>query len=379
MRTRRIITICIALALVVALLWGIVAGLVKLVRHVKAKSATKQAYAATMEARLDKMSLEDKVGQMILAYQPKDALKMQKKYQFGGYVFFSDYFQNSTPESVVADMKAYQEASKVGMLLAVDEEGGTVNRISKFRQYRDEPFASPQEVYYGGQWDGIVADTKEKAAFLKILGLNTNLAPVADVPYKKSNYIYHRAFSTDAEETAEYVGKVTTEYQEAKVLSCLKHFPGYGDGGNTHRTVIEDTRDKQILETRDVLPFQAGIQQGTPMVMVNHIIVDAYDAKTPASLSKPVHNVLRKQLGFKGVIVTDALEMDGVTKFVNDPAKVAVLAVQAGNDLLCTGYPAEQYKAILKAVRDGTITEERIDESVLRILKMKNTVGLVNR
>ncbi len=372
---RRIISVCIALLLVVSIVWGIIAGITHIVNSVRTKVQTRREYNATMEAKLDKMSLEEKVAQMFLAYQPADSLSVQKKYQFGGYVFFAPYFKDNTPEQVVADMAAYQETSKIPMLLAVDEEGGKVNRISKFPQYRDEPFASAQEVFYGGGWDGIVADTKEKAAFLKILGLNTNLAPVADVTYKEKNYMYHRSFGTNAEEVADYVEHVTTEYNDAKVISCLKHYPGYGDAGNSHLTVIEDPRDRETLDTRDSMPFQAGIAAGAPMVMLHHNIVNAYDAKNPASLSKAVHDVLRKNLGFEGVIVTDGLEMTGVTKFVDDPGKAAILAVKAGNDLLCTGTPVEQYEAVLAAVKDGTISEERINESVLRILNMKKDFG----
>ncbi len=376
-KKRRIISVVVAIVLVIAMLFGIVSGIIHLAGNIKTKVAERKEYAATMEAKLEKMSIEEKVGQMILAYQPADAVKMQKKYQFSGYVFFSNYFKNSTPESVVEDMAAYQDVSDIGMILAVDEEGGTVNRISKYQMYRDEPFASPQEVYYGGGWDGIIADTKEKAAFLKILGLNTNLAPVVDVPYNEKNYMYHRSFSTDPVEVAEYTEYVTNEYNSADVLCVLKHYPGFGDAGNTHRTIVEDTRSKQTLDSRDSVPFQAGIMAGAPMIMVSHTVVDAYDSNNPASLSKAVHNVLRNKLGFEGVIVTDGLEMAGITKFNDDPAEVAILAVQAGNDLLCTGTPVEQYEALLDAVKKGTISEERIDESVLRILEMKNKVGLI--
>lgn len=373
---RRIISVCIALLLVVAIVWGIVSGIAHVVNSVRNKVHARQEYRATMEAKLDKMSLEEKVAQMFLAYQPDaDSIAMQKKYQFGGYVFFAKYFKNNTPEQVVADMAAFQENSKIPMLLAVDEEGGKVNRISKYRQYRDEPFASAQEVFHGGGWDGIVADTQEKAAFLKILGLNTNLAPVADVTYDEKNYMYHRSFGTNAEEVADYVEHVVIEYNDAKVVSCLKHYPGYGNAGNSHLTIIEDPRERQVLDTRDSMPFQAGIAAGAPMIMMSHNIVNAFDAKKPASLSKAVHQVLRKDLGFDGVIVTDGLEMSGITKFIADPGKAAVKAVQAGNDLLCTGTPVEQYEAVLAAVKDGTISEERINESVLRILNMKKAMG----
>ena len=148
---RRIISVIVSLLLVFALLFAIISGITKGVRSIKNKVHARQQYAATMEAKLDKMSLEQKVGQMILAYHPaKDDVAAQKKYQFGGYIFFAKYFQDNTPEGVVADMASFQEVSKIGMLLAVDEEGGTVNRISRFPMYRDEKFASPQEIFHGG-------------------------------------------------------------------------------------------------------------------------------------------------------------------------------------------------------------------------------------
>ena len=201
---------------------------------------------------------------------------------------------------------------------------------------------------------------------------------MVDVPYDKENYIYNRAFSTDPEEVADFAEYVTTEFKNAKIVSCLKHYPGYGNMGDTHRTVIEDTRDQQVLDTRDSMPFQAGIAAGTPMIMVSHTIVDAYDAKNPASLSKAVHNVLRNTLGFDGVIISDDLSMSAVTKFVPDPGKAAVQAIQAGNDII-SGKPVAQYEAILQAVKSGTISEERINESVLRILEMKKAYGLIEQ
>lgn len=374
-RRRRIISVCVALLLVAGILFGIISGIIRGVNAIRSKVEARREYNASLQATLDKMSLEEKVAQMILAYQPdSEPIKTQKQYQFGGYVFFAKYFKNNTPEQVVEDMKELQKVSDVPMLLAVDEEGGSVTRISKYPQYRDEPFASGRDIYNGGGWDGIVADTQEKALFLNILGLNTNLAPVCDVPYSEKNYMYDRSFSTDPEQVSDYVEQVVNEYKSGNILCCLKHFPGYGDGGNTHRTVIEDTRDLQVLESRDAMPFMAGISAGAPMVMIAHNVVDAYDAKNPASLSPAVHNVLRDKLGFQGVIVTDGLEMSGVTKFQSDPAKVAVQAVKAGNDLLCTGTPVEHYEALLEAVNKGTISEERINESVMRILEMKQAL-----
>ena len=159
--------------------------------------------------------------------------------------------------------------------------------------------------------------------------------------------------------------------------SVLKHFPGYGNNTDTHTGISYDDRPLETFETSDFLPFSAGIKAGADMVLVSHNIVSSMDSQYPASLSPKIHDILRKQLGFSGVIITDDLYMDGVRQFADDQ-QVAVLAVQAGNDLLCCTVFEVQIPAVINAVKSGEISEERIDESVLRILNMKQRLGLLS-
>lgn len=329
---------------------------------------------------LDGMTLEEKVAQMFMVYMPsEDAAAIQKKYQFGGYLLFAKNFKNNSYEKKQKQIKNYQKASKIKMLIAVDEEGGSVNRVSLYKQYRKSPFLSPKRLYKKGGYDKIVSDTKEKASLLLDLGINTNLAPVADTPYSSKNYIYGRSFSVSAEKNSKYVKKVVNEMKKNNLVSTLKHFPGYGNNGDTHSKIIRDKRSKKTFTSRDLLPFKAGIEAGCDMIMVSHNIVEAFDKKNPASLSKKVHKYLREELKFDGVIITDGLEMAGVVDFVGgDKGQAAVKSVLAGNDMLCANYYKIQYNAVLKAVKDGRIKESRIDSSVKRILIMKLNRKIIN-
>ncbi len=208
------------------------------------------------------------------------------------------------------------------------------------------------------------------------LGVNVNLAPVADVPLDKSNYIADRCFSLDAEETAEYIRTVVTQMKQDKLGSTLKHFPGYGGSVDTHKSMGYDTRDYSAFTERDFLPFIAGIEAGADAVMVSHNIVKCMDSKNPASLSPAVHNILREDLGFTGVIISDDLGMGAITEFT-DGKNPAVAAVLAGNDMVAYSDYKSAIKAIVSAVKNGTIPQSQIDASVLRILKWKRFLGLI--
>lgn len=328
---------------------------------------------------LEGMTLNEKICQMLLVYVPsKEATKKQKANQFGGYVLFANNFKNHTKESKTKQIAGYQKVSKIKMLIAVDEEGGTVNRVSRYKAFRSTPFKSPRSLYNSGGYAKIKSDTKSKAKLLTSIGINTNLAPVADVAYSKKNYMYSRSFSTSAKSTSKYIKTVVKQMKKDNLISTLKHFPGYGNNGNTHTNIIRDKRSLKTFETRDLLPFQAGIDAGCDMVMVSHNIVYAFDKKNPASLSKKVHKYLRNEMGFEGVIVSDGLGMAGVLDFVGgDKGEVVVRAILAGNDMVCTGAYADPIKAMTKAVNDGRITEKQIDQSVKRILVMKLNHGII--
>lgn len=333
--------------------------------------------AQKAEELLEGMTLEEKVGQMFIARCPEtDAASKVTQYHLGGYILFARDFTGKTKEEVMASIQSYQNAAKVPLLIGVDEEGGTVNRVSKNANLRETPFASPQELYAQGGWDLIRSDTQEKCQLLQSLGINLNFAPVCDVSQDTNDFIYARSFGQDAEQTAVYVQTVVGVMSEEHMGSVLKHFPGYGNNSDTHTGVAYDERPYETFVNSDFLPFQAGIDAGADMVLVAHNVVSCMDDQEPTSISLPVHNILRNELGFDGVIITDDLVMEGVRQFAGD-AEIAVRAAQAGNDMLCCTDFEVQVPAVIKAVETGEITEERLNESVLRILKMKIKLGII--
>ena len=333
--------------------------------------------AARAQELLDGMTLEEKVGQMFIARCPEtDAAQLAADYHLGGYILFGRDFKDKTAEQVTTDIQSCQDAAEIPLLIAVDEEGGTVNRVSSNPNLRSSPFRSPQSLYSEGGLELVRSDAQEKCRLLESLGININFAPVCDVSQDPADFIYDRTLGRDAQETSQYVAAVVETMAEEGMGSVLKHFPGYGNNTDTHTGVAYDDRPYDTFLTSDFLPFQAGIDAGADMVLVSHNIVSAMDEASPASLSPEVHRVLREDLGFTGVIVTDDLVMDGVRDFAGDD-EAAVLAVQAGNDLLCCTDFQTQVPAVLAAVESGEITEEQIDAAVLRVLTMKLRLGIL--
>lgn len=325
---------------------------------------------------LDNMSVEEKVGQMFMVRVPKEnADKRVSEYHLGGYIMFGRDFDNKTKEEVINNIASWQEASDIPMLIGVDEEGGTVNRISTNTEFRSEPFKSSQELYKEGGFDLIYEDTITKANFLKELGINVNFAPVVDVSTNPDDYIYKRSFGKNANLTSEYAEVVVRAMKESNIASVLKHFPGYGNNTDTHTGIAIDNRTLETFKESDFLPFEAGIKAGANMVLVSHNIVTNMDSNNPASLSTRVHEILRNDLGFAGVIITDDLYMDAISK--NYDSSVAVLAILAGNDLICTTDFESQIPEVIAAVEDGTISIDRINESVRRILELKLELNLI--
>ncbi len=329
-----------------------------------------------LQETLDRMTLEEKVAQMFLVRCPADgALTMAETYQPGGYIFFARDFENSSVESFQHELEQYQSVSKVPMFFAVDEEGGTVVRASRYFQFRQTPFLSPQEVYADGGMEAVIQDARDKSAFLRSLGINLNLAPVCDVSENPSDFIYDRSFGKNAGETANYVSCVVTEMARGSMGSCLKHFPGYGNNTDTHTGVAYDKRPYENFTEKDFLPFSAGIAAGAGMVMVSHNVVFSMDSTQPASLSAEVHRILREELHFEGIMITDDLAMDAIGDFTGDE-NAAVSAILAGNDMICATNFVAPMEAVTEAVRQGKISEDAIDASVLRILRYKQQLGM---
>lgn len=335
--------------------------------------------AQRLEVLVSSMTLEEKVGQLFFVRCPADnAVEDVSTYHLGGYILFGRDTADQTADGLIQTIQRYQDAASIPLLIGVDEEGGTVVRVSSNPHLRASKFQSPQKLFAGGGMEAIVADVREKDLLLSALGFNVNLAPVADVSTNAGDFIYARSFGQDAVATAGYVSAVTAQMSADGMGSVLKHFPGYGDNADTHTGIAVDDRPYETFVNEDFLPFQAGMDSGgdTTAVLVSHNIVECMDPDLPASLSPAVHKILRDILGFDGVIMTDDLAMDAVAAYAGDGA-VAVMALQAGNDLIISTDYRAQIPKVIQAVEDGTLSREFIDTACRRVLQWKASLGLL--
>ncbi len=324
---------------------------------------------------LAQMTAREKLGQMLMVAYNDASVAALPDYAFGAYILFAANFETETVDSLAAKMAALQNQAKYGLLTAVDEEGGTVTRISRFPQYRADTFKSPRTLYSWGGMEAIRKDTAEKAALLAKLGMNLNMAPVADISLNQGDFMYWRSVGLDAEGTSEFVRTVIRESKAFGIGSVAKHFPGYGSAADTHTGMAQDSRTLDELRAKDFVPFAAAIEEGVDAVLVSHIITTSIDAEKPASVSAKTVELLRNELGYDGVILTDDLAMAGITDYCMT-GNAALEAILAGCDLLCCTNWDTQYAAVWTAVEDGTISEERLNESAARVLRMKYDMGL---
>lgn len=327
---------------------------------------------------LSGLTTEEKVGQLFLARCRKEAAAEDTaQYHLGGLVLFDRDTEDETPESLRQTLERYQKAATIPLLIAVDEEGGSVVRISDKPAFRDAPFSSPRSLYEGGGMEALRTAEVEKDALLSDLGINVNLAPVCDITTDPAAFLYDRSLGQSPELTCQWVQIAVEEGQTYGIGCVLKHFPGYGNNADTHVGIAIENRSLEELEAQDLLPFAAGMEAGCGAVMMSHIQVTALDAEYPASLSPAVHRYVRETMGYNGVLVTDDLVMDAIS-VPYGVGEAAVLAVLAGNDLLISSDFPEQYAAVLEAIREGRISEEQIDNAVRRILLWKQSLGLLS-
>lgn len=339
--------------------------------------AAEQAREKRLQALLDSMTLEEKVGQLFFVRCPEtNAVEDISTYHLGGYLLFGRDFKDGdnwlTKEQFLEKIQSYQDVAEIPLFIGSDEEGGTVTRASRNPNLFSETFKSPQKLNYIGGIEEILRDTDTRSRELRALGINVNFAPVCDVSTDPKDFIYDRTLGQDANMTADYVRLVVPAMTEGGTLPVLKHFPGYGNNVDTHTGIAVDLRPMETFENSDLLPFQAGIEAGAPFVLVSHNIVTCMDADLPASLSPAVHRVLREACGFEGIAITDDLAMDAVQAYAKNGA-VAVMALQAGNDMIITTDYRTQIPAVIAAVQEGTLDESVIDDACLRVLRCKDT------
>ena len=312
---------------------------------------------------LNTLSLDEKIGQLLLARYPDKDIN---NYNVAGYVFFEKDFKDKNKEQVINMIVNLSKTAKIPLLTAVDEEGGKINRISTNPNLSASPFKGSKEIYDASGLDGIMEDIKNKSKLLSSLHLNVNLAPVVDMSTDTKSYIYDRTIGYGVDITSKYADTVIFASKGSEVSYVLKHFPGYGDNTDTHNGESTDDTPYDEIINNNILPFKAGIEAGAEAVLVSHNKFTSIDA-IPATLSSAIHNLLRSNLGFTGVIITDDLDM-GATKNISDRYVNALLA---GNNLLIvTDYDAA-FKQIKSGIESGKVTEDYINKVVLRNLAWK--------
>ena len=325
--------------------------------------------------KLSELTLDEKIGQLLLVSYPSyNQVELLKKYNFGGYLFFEKDFRYKSLAGVKKMISDLGGVSKIPILTAVDEEGGTVVRVSSNRNLAPSTFKSPRTLYKQGGFDKIREDTINKSKVLSELGINLNLAPVVDMAGNTWDYMYDRSISGDKEIVQNYAKTVIEASKETQVSYTLKHFPGYGNNSDTHTGTSVDKRSYDELMNNDIVPFKVGIEAGAEAVLVSHNIVKAIDKNNPASLSSEIHKLLRGELGFTGVIITDDIAMYAASSVKNPTVK----AILAGNDMVITTNYVASINEIKKALSSGELLEEQIDSLVFRVLAWKYYKGLIN-
>ena len=335
-------------------------------------------YYSKAEGLMYLMSLEEKVGQLFLVRYPanNDANKEIIDERPGGYILFGNNFENQTKETINEMLAENQNNSRIPLVFGVDEEGGSVVRVSQYEAFRSEKFMSPKDIYIKYGLAKILNDSEEKTKLLKSIGINMNLTPVVDIPTTEEAYIYDRSFGTDPEKTSEYASEIIKKMNADGMISVMKHFPGYGDNADTHAVEAIDEREYDQFKKVDFKPFEAGIKEGAPVILVSHNIVTCIDSELPASLSKKVNDVLRKDLNFTGLVITDDMSMSAMNKYVEE-GNAYVQAILAGNDMIIASDFQSGKTQILEAIERGEISEEMINNAVKRVLACKCFYGII--
>lgn len=355
-------------------------------------SAFSEEATDAVEAKLTTMTLREKVGQLFwvrpetldFSLDPEKKTLTQtmrqnlEQYPVGGIAVFKKNIQNENQLSaLIAD---FQSASKIPMIVAVDEEGGAVARLANHEAFFLPKYTSARDIGKTGDPEQARQMGRTIGGYLRFYGFNLDFAPVADVDSNPANpVIGRRAYSTDAQQTAQMVAAAVEGFHEAGMLCTVKHFPGHGDTGqDSHYGTATSYKTWEEMKAMEMLPFEAGIAAGADVVMTAHITTpNATTDGLPASLSYTmITERLRGELGFQGVIVTDSLGMYAIKNHFT-PAESAVAALRAGVDVLLM--PSDlraAFDGVVQAVEDGTLSEERLNESVRRILTLKQKAGL---
>lgn len=340
----------------------------------------------TLQSLLSQMTLHEKICQMLVVTPESitgveavtaagdTTKKALQAMPVGGILYSKPNLRSK--DQVKTMLENTQSYSAIPLMFTCDEEGGRVNRlmstvnttmIGPMLDYKDQG----EETAYN--------NARTIASDMSALGFNADMAPVADVWSNPENTVIgDRAYSDDFRQAAVLVASAVEGFHAGGAATALKHFPGHGDTSeDSHYGAVFITKTLEEIREKELLPFQAGIQADSDMVMIGHLILSDIDDQPAPFSHKIVTELLRQELGFDGVIITDGLQMKAMTDFYSD-GEIACSAVKAGVDmLLCPANPEEAAAALEDAVKNGDITESRIEESVLRILRMKKERGMI--
>ena len=356
------------------------------------ENEAEDAALAQAQAVLDGMTLEEKVWQLFFV-TPESLTGVQaatlageatktalEEMPVGGIVYFSKNIESIEQTRNLLDNT--QSYVKIPLFLGVDEEGGSVSRVASNPNMGLAPIASMAEFGAQGDAAALYSAITQTAAGLAELGFNLNFAPVADVAESKNAVIGDRSFGTDPALCASMVSIAVGAMEDSGVVSCLKHFPGYGSASaDDHNGPAEVTKTLDELEACDLLPFAAGIEKGVPFIMVSHLSVPAITGgSTPCDLSYlAITETLRNKMGYENVIITDAQDMDSITGQYS-AAEAAVKALSAGADMILMPDDLQAAcQGVMDALKNGELSEQRIEESVLRVLRVKAQYGLLDQ
>jgi len=337
-----------------------------------------------IEAQVAEMSLDEKIGQLVIVgldgyVNDENSTYLIEKYRVGGFVLLKQNVKDTEQLlELMNSLKKTNAANKIPLFLAIDEEGGRISRLP------DDFKKLPSSGRIGQANDKRLAYQAGSllAEMLKTIGLNMNFAPVLDINSNPENpVIGDRAFGVSSELVTELGMEAMSGIKAQGIIPVIKHFPGHGDtdvDSHVGLPVVEASLSR--LESFELIPFKTAIENQADAIMIAHILLPKIDPNNPASFSKPIiTDLLRKKMNFDGVVITDDLTMGAVVNNY-DLGEAAVESLKAGSDiiLVCHDYEKEVrvIEAIKKAVETGKITEERVDESLYRILSLKKKYGL---
>lgn len=326
------------------------------------------------------LSNKQLIAQLFLVKCPaKGASDLLQERDVGGIILCSDDLSGESPSSLREEIAEYQSLVPVKLIIAVDEEGGKFCPVSGKTAFRGKPFPTVRSAYFNNGTQEVRLQEGEKSRFLRDLGFNVNLGPICDLVTDDHAIMAERSMGLTATATADVVSAMVDVMHENGIGAVLKHFPGYGNSVVDAATgKIMNGNHEGTYQDNDFVPFRAGIKAGVGAVMVSHSLIPKLDPEMPASLSDTIiKTYLRGELGFDGVVICDDLTADVVTKYCN-VNEAAIQAILNGSDMIVTEWSEEMYQALYRAVyEEYRISEERLMESVVRIIQWKMDMGLL--